>query len=197
MISLARDGKQVVRLKSGDPMIFGRAAEEIAACRCMGIPVEIVPGITSAQGAASSFGMPLTHRRRARRLQYVTGHGANGQLPDDIDWASIADPHSTTAVYMPVKTLGEFCASAVANGLDPTTPAAAISRATRRDERIVAATVSDLPARLAADPLPAPVVVLVGRAIGDAAIFSAGQPPTDTYRLDLSDDAKTAVLLAQ
>jgi uroporphyrin-III C-methyltransferase/precorrin-2 dehydrogenase/sirohydrochlorin ferrochelatase len=173
MVSLAKIGQHVVRLKSGDPMIFGRTSEEIAACRAAGVPVEIVPGITSAQGAASSLGVPLTHRRRARRLQFITGHGENGRLPDDINWSAIADPSATTAIYMPVKTLAEFCAAAVRHGLDRHTPAAAISRATRSDERAIMSTVGDLPARLVAEPLPAPVVVLIGQALDEAEAFSA------------------------
>src|SRR5215471_18140082 len=92
MVTLAKTGKRVVRLKGGDPMIFGRATEEIAACRAAGIPVDVVPGISAAQGAASRFGVSLTHRERARRVQYVTGHGSDGRLPADIDWTSIADP---------------------------------------------------------------------------------------------------------
>jgi uroporphyrin-III C-methyltransferase / precorrin-2 dehydrogenase / sirohydrochlorin ferrochelatase len=176
MISLARNGRQVVRLKSGDPMIFGRASEEIAACRAAGIPVEVVPGITSAQGAASSLGMSLTQRRRARRLQFVTGHGDNGRLPDDINWSAVADPSATTVIYMPVRTLEEFCATAVSHGLDRHTPAAAISHATRSDERVIKGTVGDLPARLAAEPLPAPVLVLIGHALDEADAFSASEP---------------------
>ena len=86
MVSLAKTGKRVVRLKGGDPMIFGRAGEEIAACRAAGIAVEVVPGISAAQGAAASLGVSLTHRSHARRLQYVTGHDRDGHLPEDIDW---------------------------------------------------------------------------------------------------------------
>ena len=107
MISLARAGKRVVRLKGGDPMIFGRAGEEIAACRAAGIAVEIVPGVTAAQGAASRLAVSLTHRREARRLQYVTGHAEDGRLPDDFDWPSLADPTATTVVYMPSRTRAE------------------------------------------------------------------------------------------
>src|SRR4029453_16297458 len=102
MVGLARQGKRVVRLKGGDPLIFGRAAEEIEACQVANIAVEIVPGITATQGAAAKLGLPLTDRTHARRLQYVTGHGKNGTLPDDIDWRSLADPTATTAIYMPV-----------------------------------------------------------------------------------------------
>src|SRR6187455_2584675 len=105
MIRLAKSGKRVVRLKGGDPMIFGRAGEEIAACRAANIPVEVVPGISAAQGAASRLGVSLTHRAQARRLQYVTGHDRNGMLPGDIDWRALADPGATTIVYMPKKTL--------------------------------------------------------------------------------------------
>jgi uroporphyrin-III C-methyltransferase/precorrin-2 dehydrogenase/sirohydrochlorin ferrochelatase len=177
-------------------MIFGRAGEEIAACRSAGIPVEVVPGITSAQGAAGSLGTSLTHRRRARRLQYVTGHGDNGRLPDDINWSSIADPSATTAIYMPVRTFTDFCAAAIRHGLDPETPAVAISRATRADERMLAGTVGDLPARLAAEPLAAPVVVLVGRALGDAEIFSARQPE-DGGRAEQTPSSEQKTLAAR
>ena len=117
MISLAQAGKRVVRLKGGDPMIFGRAGEEIAACRAAGIAVEVVPGISAAQGAASRLLVSLTRRKLARRLQYVTGHSAGGHLNSDVDWSSIADPSTTTVVYMPAKTLGELVATAVAHGL--------------------------------------------------------------------------------
>jgi uroporphyrin-III C-methyltransferase/precorrin-2 dehydrogenase/sirohydrochlorin ferrochelatase len=92
MVSLARAGKRVVRLKGGDPLIFGRAGEEIAACRAAGIAVEIVPGISAAQGAASRLGVSLTDRNTARRLQVVSGHASGGRLPDNIDWRAIADP---------------------------------------------------------------------------------------------------------
>jgi uroporphyrin-III C-methyltransferase/precorrin-2 dehydrogenase/sirohydrochlorin ferrochelatase len=167
MISLAKAGRRVVRLKGGDPMIFGRADEEIAACRAAAIAVEVVPGITTAQGAASRLLVSLTHRGKARRVQYLTGHGRDGKLPADIDWASVADPAVTTVVYMPTKTLPELVANAVQAGLDPATPAVAIERATRADERVIAATIADLPARLAAEALSGPVIVMIGRALAD------------------------------
>ena len=116
MIALAKAGRRVVRLKGGDPMIFGRADEEIAACRAAAIAVEVVPGITTAQGAASRLLVSLTHRGKARRVQYLTGHGRDGKLPADIDWASVADPAVTTVVYMPTKTLPALVANAVQAG---------------------------------------------------------------------------------
>jgi len=162
MVSLARNGKRVVRLKGGDPMIFGRASEEIDACRDAGISVEVVPGVTAAQGAAARLGISLTHRETARRLQYVTGHGADGNLPDNIDWTSLADPAVTTIVYMPKKTLTELAARAIAAGLDPATPSLAISQATRPDQTVIADSIANLPARLEAEKPSGPVLVMIG-----------------------------------
>ena len=178
MVMLAKAGKRVVRLKGGDPMIFGRATEEIAACRTAGIPVEVVPGISAAQGAASRLGVSLTHRERARRVQYVTGHGSDGRLPADIDWASVADPVATTIVYMPAKTLTAFAAVAIASGLDAATPAVAVINATRPDETVIRATIADLPQRLAATAIGGPVVVMIGRVFARVAATDMAGAPT-------------------
>ncbi len=166
MVSLAQQGKRVIRLKGGDPLIFGRAAEEIDACRAANIAVDVVPGISAAQGAAAKLGIPLTDRDNSRRLQYVTGHARSGKLPADIDWRALADPTTTTAIYMPVKTLEALVAKATAEGLDPLTPALAISHATRPDQQVVAAPIGELPARMAEANLPSPVLVMLGRIIG-------------------------------
>ena len=183
MISLAKAGRRVVRLKGGDPMIFGRADEELAACRAAGIAVEVVPGITTAQGAASRLLVSLTRRGEARRVQYITGHGHDGQLPGDIDWPSLADPAVTTVVYMPAKTLPELVATAVQAGLDPATPAVAVERATRPDERLIAATIAELPARLGTAPPSGPVVVMIGRVFADLVETAAKQAdPTPQER---------------
>src|SRR5215470_8340005 len=169
MVTLARAGKRVVRLKGGDPMIFGRATEEIAACRAAGIPVEVVPGISAAQGAASRLGISLTHRECARRLQYVTGHGSDGRLPADVDWAALADPMATTVVYMPTRTLAALARQAAAHGLDPATPAVAMINATRANETVIPATIADLPQHLAAAAVAGPAVVMIGRVFARAA----------------------------
>jgi uroporphyrin-III C-methyltransferase/precorrin-2 dehydrogenase/sirohydrochlorin ferrochelatase len=169
MVSLAKSGRRVVRLKGGDPMIFGRADEEIAACRKAGIAVEVVPGITTAQAAAARLKVSLTRRGEARRVQYITGHGRDGQLPNDIDWQSLADPAATTVVYMPVKTLPALIAKACAAGLDPETPAVAVANATRAEESRIAGPVADLPALLAAEPSSGPVIVMIGRVFADYA----------------------------
>jgi uroporphyrin-III C-methyltransferase/precorrin-2 dehydrogenase/sirohydrochlorin ferrochelatase len=169
MVSLAKQGKRVVRLKGGDPLIFGRAAEEMAACKAGNIAVDVVPGITAAQGAAAKLALPLTDRKHARRLQYVTGHAKDGALPMDLDWQSLADPATTTAIYMPTKTLAALVAKAVEQGLDPLTPALAIARATRPDQAVVAAPIGELPARLAQAALPGPLLVMLGRVFSEQA----------------------------
>ncbi|HEY6859479.1 MAG TPA: siroheme synthase CysG [Pseudolabrys sp.] len=165
MVSLAKQGKRVVRLKGGDPLIFGRAAEEIAACQAANITVDVIPGITAAQGAAAKLGLPLTDRKRARRLQYVTGHAKHGALPNDLDWQGLADPTTTTAIYMPTRTLTALVERATAEGLDPQTPALAIARATRPDQAVIAARISELPERLAQADLPGPILVMIGHVI--------------------------------
>jgi uroporphyrin-III C-methyltransferase/precorrin-2 dehydrogenase/sirohydrochlorin ferrochelatase len=183
MVDLARSGKRVVRLKGGDPMIFGRAGEEIDACHDAGIAVEVVPGITAAQGAASRLGVSLTQRGRVRRVQFVTGQAGDGELPHDLDWRSLADPTVTTAVYMPVKTLSTLATMAIECGLNPATPAVAISRATRVDEASVLAPIAELPARVSEAGLPGPVLVMIGSVfssvaqIGTAAAVSSLFPP--------------------
>lgn len=162
MVELAQAGENVVRLKGGDPLIFGRATEEIDACRVAGVDVSVVPGISAAQGAGASLLMSLTERRHARRVQFVTGHGADGKLPSDIDWISVADRKVTTVLYMPRKTLGEFVRSALRKGLDPQTPAIAIASATLPDEAYVATTVADIESLASDLPAGAPVTVVIG-----------------------------------
>ena len=173
MVKLARAGKRVVRLKGGDPMIFGRAGEEIAACRAAGLAVEVVPGIAAAQAAASRLGVSLTHRREAQRVQYVTGHAQDGALPAALDWRSLADPNVTTAVYMPARTLRALAAKAVAEGLDPKTPAIAVARATRPDEIVIAGTVADIAERVATASPRGPLIVLIGRVLANTAKMAA------------------------
>ncbi len=170
MVALALAGRFVVRLKSGDPLIFGRAGEEIDACRAAGVPVEVVPGITSAQGAAARLCVSLTHRHEARRLQYITGHDTTGGLPQCIDWKAVADPQATTVVYMPRRTIGALAAQALAAGLDPSTPAIVVINATRPNERMVATTVAALVASVAASETPDPTLVLIGQAMARAVL---------------------------
>jgi uroporphyrin-III C-methyltransferase / precorrin-2 dehydrogenase / sirohydrochlorin ferrochelatase len=128
----------------------------------------------------------LTRRGDVRRLQYLTGHGRDGKLPDDIDWASLADPAVTTIVYMPTKTLPELVAKAVQAGLDPAIAAIAVERATRPDERVICGTIGDLPAKLARLAPSGPVVVLIGRAfaeyVASAPAAEQATPPQPSVR---------------
>jgi len=169
IVALALAGETVVRLKGGDPLIFGRATEELEACRAAGIDVSIVPGISAAQGAAASLGISLTERKTARRIQFVTGHGADGKLPADIDWGAVADRKATTILYMPRRTLGEFTRKALAKGLDPATPAVALANVSRADEAHVTATIGDLAPLAEALPAGAPVTILIGWVARDVA----------------------------
>jgi uroporphyrin-III C-methyltransferase/precorrin-2 dehydrogenase/sirohydrochlorin ferrochelatase len=125
--------------------------------------------VTTAQAAAARLKVSLTRRAVARRVQYITGHGPDGQLPHDIDWKSLADPAATTVVYMPVKTLPALVAQACAAGLDPATPAVAVANATRADERTIAGRVSELSALLAEEASSGPVVVMIGSAFASYA----------------------------
>ena len=165
MIALARQGLRVVRLKSGDPLVFGRAGEEIAACQDAGVPLSVVPGVTSAQGAAASLKVALTNRDHARRLQFITAHDRRGHLPADIDWSAVADRAVTTVIYMPKRTLAELTEIALAHGLDPKTPALAVANATRPDERVFVSTVGAIAATLGAAHPDGPVLVMIGEAL--------------------------------
>jgi uroporphyrin-III C-methyltransferase/precorrin-2 dehydrogenase/sirohydrochlorin ferrochelatase len=177
MIALAKSGQRVVRLKSGDPMIFGRAREEIEALRGAGVAVSIVSGVTAAQAAAASLQVSLTEREMARRVQFVTGHAREGHLPDDIDWQALADPRATTAAYMPLGTLRELLSGLLENGVEATRSAAAVFSASRPEERIIVGTVATLADRVAdwQDGSPGqpraksqPCLVLIGEVVSAA-----------------------------
>jgi uroporphyrin-III C-methyltransferase/precorrin-2 dehydrogenase/sirohydrochlorin ferrochelatase len=173
LIALARAGRRVVRLKGGDPMLFGRAGEEIAACQAAGIGVAVIPGVTAAQAVAADLRVSLTHRDHAQRVQYVTGHGRDGKLAQDLDWAGIADLHATTVIYMPVGTLRDFVSSAISRGLCPSTPAVAMSCATRPDQKSVTAPIADLADRIAEASLPSPVTVMMGEVFAELGVKRA------------------------
>ncbi|CAA2137441.1 uroporphyrinogen-III C-methyltransferase [Hyphomicrobium sp. ghe19] len=175
MVSLAREGLNVVRLKSGDPLIFGRAGEEIEACETAGIPISVVPGVTSAQGAAANLKVSLTNRDHARRLQFITAHDRRGQLPKDIDWSAVADSAATTVIYMPKRTLAELTEIALVHGLDPKTPAIAVANATRPDERVFISTIGAIATALEAAHPEGPVLVMLGEALRYATARDAVQ----------------------
>jgi uroporphyrin-III C-methyltransferase/precorrin-2 dehydrogenase/sirohydrochlorin ferrochelatase len=192
LIAMAREGKRVVRLKGGDPSIFGRAAEEITALQEAGIDVEIVPGVTAALGAAASLKISLTERVRARRLQFITAHAHDGSLPEDVDWAALCDPRAATVVYMGVRTLEALSQRLLQHGIDPMTPALLVERATLPDERRIFGTITDLPEKVAAADPKGPCIAFIGQTFdhaawllnetsAEAARSDANKPAFDTF----------------
>jgi uroporphyrin-III C-methyltransferase len=160
MIALAESGLNVVRLKSGDPLIFGRAGEEIEALRQAGIAYEIVPGVTSAFGAAATAEIPLTHRHVSSALVFITAHqAAEG---DPADWSKLAASGATLVIYMPGRDYGVLAEKLIAAGLRSATPCAIVSRATTSREQTHQTTISDLPV---APHLPAPSLLVVGEVV--------------------------------
>ena len=178
MVALALEGKRVVRLKGGDPMIFGRANEEMAACRAAGIAVEVVPGISAALGAAAELKLSLTDRKLARRLQFVTGHAESGHAPDH-DWPHLADPWTTTVFYMGARTFSEMLPKLLAAGLEADTPAVAISGATTAASRHILTTAGDLPRAVAMLDGGQPCLIMIGRAV---AMIGEGVAVAETAR---------------
>lgn len=168
MIRLARQGKHVVRLKSGDPMIFGRAGEEIAELDRAGIPVEVVPGITAAFALAARLGVSLTHRDRAQSVRFVTGHARDGALPKDLDWQGLANPRTTLVVYMGARTSKDLAARLMAKGLDAATPVVVAEGVSRPDERLHGTTLAGLASDGAALG-SAPVLIGIGTCFAEAA----------------------------
>ncbi len=162
MVELARAGRPLVRLKGGDPFIFGRGGEECEALAAAGVPFEVVPGITAAQGAAAALHMPLTHRDHADAVIYVTGHRRGDAAALNLDWPRLARPHQTVVVYMGLASLGPLCASLMAHGLAPDTPAATVENATRPSQRVLVADLASLPARAAALGVQPPALVVIG-----------------------------------
>jgi uroporphyrin-III C-methyltransferase len=145
LVDLARVGKKVMRLKGGDPFVFGRGGEEALHLVRHGIPFEVVPGITSSAGCAAYAGIPLTHRGLAQGVRFVTGHSKSDE-PLDLDWRSLADPVTTLVVYMGMANVQEISDNLIANGLDQATPVAVINMGTRPSQRTFITTLSKLPA---------------------------------------------------
>jgi uroporphyrin-III C-methyltransferase / precorrin-2 dehydrogenase / sirohydrochlorin ferrochelatase len=171
LVALAREGKRVVRLKGGDPFVFGRGGEEMAVLAEAGVPVRVVPGVTAATGCTALAGIPLTHRDHAHAVTFVSGHRRKGAPAPD--WASLARPGHTLVVYMGLATLAETAASLCAGGLDPATPAAAIENGSRSDQRVVTATLATLAARVAAAGLTGPALVVVGEVVALRDVLAA------------------------
>ncbi len=173
LADLARDGLTVVRLKGGDPFIFGRGGEEALFLARAGIPCTVVPGITAAAGCAAAVGLPLTHRGLAGSVRLITGHGRDDGAPD-IDWPTLADPACTLVFYMGLATAPLISANLLAAGLAATTPAAIVERGTQPGQRLIRTTLAALPE--AAQGCRPPSLLIVGRVAALAG--QLGQPTT-------------------
>jgi len=172
MLRLARRGLEVVRLKGGDPSIFGRVGEEAEFLHRHGIETEVVPGVTAASAAAAQFGFPLTHRGEARRLLVATATTRDGALAE-AGWAAAADPQTTVALYMGRDRLEAALAQLAAHGRSPDTPAMAVENAGRPDARALPGTLGDLGAAVAAARFDGPVVLIVGEVTALADVCAA------------------------
>jgi uroporphyrin-III C-methyltransferase len=172
LVALALDGRRVVRLKGGDPFIFGRGGEELEACREAGVVCHVVPGVTAALAACASAGAPLTHRGLAQSVTFVTGHGASGADPD-LDWAALARPNHTVAIYMGLSTAGVIADRLTGAGRDAATPALIVINASRSDEQRVRTTLGALAS--ATEGLKGPALLIVGEAMALADAAAAPQ----------------------
>ncbi|MEO3427407.1 uroporphyrinogen-III C-methyltransferase [Pelagibius sp. CAU 1746] len=164
LIELASEGLTVVRLKGGDPMVFGRGSEEAAALRAAGIPFEIVPGITAAQGAAAATAVPLTHRGLASGVRYVTGH-CREDRPLDLDWAGLADPQTTLVVYMGAGAIAEIAGRLLGEGLPAAHPVMAVAGATTPHERRLVSSLGEIAGDAARASLRGPVLFVIGEVV--------------------------------
>jgi uroporphyrin-III C-methyltransferase / precorrin-2 dehydrogenase / sirohydrochlorin ferrochelatase len=165
ILRLAREGLHVVRLKGGDPFIFGRGGEEMDTLLRAGVPVEIVPGVTAACAAAASLRIPLTHRDVARSVHFVTGHGSDGAVPAH-DWKALATGGGTIVAYMASRTFSAVAANLIRAGLSAATPVVAVENASRPEERHWHGTLGDIAARLAELRPEGPTLVIVGEVVG-------------------------------
>ncbi len=167
MITLAKAGHHVVRLKSGDPMIFGRGGEEMAALRAEGIAVSVVPGVTSALAMAATCGVSLTHRDHAQSVRFVTAHNRQGVLPEDLDWRSLAQPRTTTIFYMGGRTSGILSRRLIGEGALPATPVVIVSSLTRVNEVRLLCNLRDLAKGIVVFDTDQPVLIGVGKVFAD------------------------------
>ena len=163
LVRLAMDGKKVMRLKGGDPFIFGRGGEELEELTKAGIPFQVVPGITAASGCAAYAGIPLTHRDYSQSVRFLTGHLKEGSL--DLDWDMLVKEQQTLVFYMSLIGLQTICEQLISHGMDAGMPAAVVQQGTTRNQRVVAGTVSNLPDLVASAQLVAPTLTIIGKVV--------------------------------
>lgn len=182
LIDLAHQDKWVLRLKGGDPFVFGRGGEEIEALAAEGIPFQVIPGISAANGVSCYAGIPLTHRQHAQSVLYATGHLCNGTL--DLDWIALTRPRQTVVIYMGLSALPQICEKLVEHGLPSTHPIAVIQQGTTASHRVVTATLSTITACVAAATLQSPSLIIIGEVVPlhqTLGWFSPGHSGTDAW----------------
>jgi uroporphyrin-III C-methyltransferase len=181
MIAAAQAGRFVVRLKGGDPFIFGRGGEEVEALRAAGVAVEVVPGISSALGCAAAAQIPLTHRDMAQAVTFVTGHAALGDAPD-LDWNALARGNQTVVVFMGVGTAETIGGRLVAAGRDPNTPVAVIENGTRADEVRAFGRLGELADVVQRNGIAGPALLVIGEVVS----LAQGAPKIKSVKPSLS-----------
>ncbi len=197
LIELARAGRRVVRLKGGDPFVFGRGGEEAQTLVQHGIPIRIVPGISAGIGGLAYAGIPVTHRDVNQSVTFVTGHDQTGQAPSSLDWAGIARGSQVIVIYMGMKHIGRIAGALMAAGRAASEPVAVVCEATTGAQAVLETTLGRAEADIAAAALEPPAVICVGRAVLlrqalDWQAMMAGQPPRDTDPLDRGRPAESA-----
>lgn len=174
IVDRARAGKRVIRLKGGDPFMFGRGGEELETIRRAGIEAELVPGITSAIAVPASVGIPLTHRRFASQVTIMTGHEDPTKPESALDWSLLARSRGTIVILMGVKNLGKIAGLLVENGRIGTTPVAIIERGFRADQRVTVGTLADIGEKATAGGVKPPAVIVIGEVV---TLYDPAYPP--------------------
>lgn len=176
LVQLGQAGKQVVRLKGGDPFIFGRGGEELQALAAHGVAFEVVPGVTAASGVSAYAGIPLTHRHYAQRCLFVTGHLQDGTA--DLDWPSLVRTQQTVVIYMGLTGLPDICRQMMAHGAAPHWPIAVVQDGSLATQKVITGTLLDMADRVAQAGLQSPCLIIIGEVVGlhqELAWFEAGQ----------------------
>ncbi len=164
LVNLAKSGRNVVRLKGGDPFVFGRGSEEALVLKREQIPFEVIPGITAGIAASAYAGIPVTHRALSRGVLFVTGHFKNSEAVT-LDWKGMANPELTLVIYMGLHNLPMITSNLINHGLNPTTPAAVVENGTARNQRKCVATLSTLEQEVAQQGLTSPALIIVGKVV--------------------------------
>ncbi|MBW8190540.1 uroporphyrinogen-III C-methyltransferase [Neiella marina] len=163
LVTLAQQPRHIVRLKGGDPFVFGRGGEEMLALRDADIQYQVIPGITAASGCAAATGIPLTHRGIARAVTFLTAHGSDGKLPNG--WSALIHPEHTLVIYMGLSKLTEICQTLTGEGRATDTPIAVISKGCTADQQQVIGSLSDIQEKVDAAGLPSPALIMIGESI--------------------------------